>query len=108
MTNNSDSLPAEYLMALNQARNRLIDFEITVDPDYKPNWHHEIIAEHLEHIEKYGDRDYKILILTVPPRHGKSRECSIDFPAWYLGKNPKKEIIISSYTADLAVKFGGK
>lgn len=91
-----------------EAREHLIDFEIFTDSLYDPNWHHELTAEHLEHIEKHGDRDYKILILTVPPRHGKSRECSIDFPAWYLGRNPTKEIIIASYSSDLAVGFGGK
>lgn len=91
-----------------QARENLIDFEIATDPRYDPNWHHEETAKELEHIEKYGDKDYKILILTVPPRHGKSRECSIDFPAWFLGRNPQKEIIISSYSADLALDFGGK
>lgn len=93
---------------IQRAREYLIDFEIATDEQYDPNWHHELTAQHLEHIEKYGDRDYKILILTVPPRHGKSRECSIDFPAWYLGRNPSKEIIITSYSADLAVGFGGK
>ena len=34
--------------------------------------------------------------------------CSIDFPAWYLGRNPEKEIITASYSADLAQDFGGK
>lgn len=90
------------------AREHLIDFEIATDPLYDPNWHHEHIAEALEHIEKHGDRDYKILIITVPPRHGKSRECSIDFPAWALGRKPQREIIVSSYSADLAEDFGGK
>lgn len=96
------------MLVIQMAREQLIDFEIATDPLYDPNWHHELVAGHLEHIEKHGDKDYKILILTVPPRHGKSRQCSIDFPAWYLGRNPKKEIIISSYSADLAVGFGGK
>lgn len=91
-----------------QARQNLVDFEIATDPRYDPNWHHEVIAKELEHIETFGDRDYKILIITVPPRHGKSRECSIDFPAWLLGRNPLKEVIISSYSAELAETFGGK
>lgn len=91
-----------------EARKSLIDFEIATDPLYDPNWHHEIIAGHLEHIEQYGDRDYKILIITVPPRHGKSRECSIDFPAWFLGRNPREEVIIASYSSELAEGFGGK
>jgi hypothetical protein len=95
-------------MVINQARNNLIDFEIATNPQYIPNWHHDKIAEELEHIEKYGDRDYKILLVSVPPRHGKSQQCSIDFPAWYLGRNPNKEIIIASYSGELAQDFGGK
>lgn len=101
-------LSEEDQLVILQAREKLIDFEIATDPLYDPNWHHEIIAEELEHIAEYGDRDYKILILTVPPRHGKSRECSIDFPAWFLGRNPEKEVITASYSADLSVGFGGK
>ena len=62
----------------------------------------------MEHIEKYGDRDYKILIVTVPPRCGKSQQCSIDFPAWFLGRNPDGEIITSSYSGELAQDFGTK
>ena len=41
------------------------------------------------------------------PTHN-SEECTINFPAWYLGRNPEKEIITASYSGDLAVKFGGK
>lgn len=95
-------------MVTHQARHNLIDFEIATNRDYDPNWHHELIAKELEHIEAFGDRDYKILVVSVPPRHGKSQQCSIDFPAWFLGRNPEKEIIIASYSADLAGDFGGK
>lgn len=95
-------------MVRQQAKNNLIDFEIATNPDYEPNWHHRLIARELEHIEAFGDRDYKILIVTVPPRHGKSQQCSIDFPAWYLGRNPEKEFINASYSFDLAQDFGGK
>lgn len=95
-------------MIIQQARNSLIAFEIATDPKYTPNWHHKLVAKELEHIEKYGDKDYKILIIDEPPRHGKSQQVSIDFPAWYLGRNPTKEIIISSYSGELAQDFGGK
>jgi hypothetical protein len=95
-------------MVIQQARKNLIDFEIATNRSYIPNWHHDEIARELEHIEKNGDKDYKILIVTVPPRHGKSQQCSIDFPAWYLGRNPTKEVITASYSADLAQDFGGK
>lgn len=111
MPNENESqqeLSEEDQLVAQRAREYLIDFEIATDPLYDPNWHHEVIAGHLEHIEKNGARDYKIIIITVPPRHGKSRQCSIDFPAWYLGRNPRKEIIISSYSGELAEDFGSK
>lgn len=100
--------PPETLVALNRAREYLVDFQIVTNADYIPNWHHEIIGRELEKIEKNGDQDYKILVVTVPPRHGKSQQCSIDFPAWFLGRNPTKEIITASYSADLAQDFGSK
>ena len=58
-------------MAIQQARKNLVDFEIATNPNYEPNWHHDLVGKELEHIEKYGDRDYKILIVVEPPRHGK-------------------------------------
>lgn len=108
MKTNYSKLPEGLLMAIQQSRKNLIDYEIATNPRYDPNWHHERIAAELEHIEKHGDRDFKILIVTVPPRHGKSQQCSVDFPSWFLGRNPHKEIIIASYSAELAQTFGGK
>lgn len=95
-------------LVIQQARANLIDFEIATNPNYIPNWHHRLVARELEHIEAFGDRDYKILIVVQPPRSGKSQQISIDFPAWFLGRNPEKEIITASYSAELAQDFGGK
>lgn len=80
------------------------------NPRYKPNWHHEEIADVLEDIEsgKFVEQGYRILMIFVPPRHGKSEEASINFPAWFLGRNPVKEVIMASYSADLAQDFGKK
>lgn len=93
---------------ITEARQHLIDFQIATNPSYESNWHHDVIARELENIEAFGDRDYKVLLVFVPPRHGKSELCSIGFPAWYLGRNPTKEIITVSYSAELAQDFGGK
>lgn len=108
METKQHELPEEYSLVIQQARQHLIDFQIATNPRYEPNWHHEEIARELEHIEKHGDRDYKVLLVFVPPRHGKSELCSIGFPAWYLGRNPHKEIITVSYSAELALDFGSK
>ncbi len=42
----------------------------------------------------------------MPPRHGKSELASRRFPAWYIGRNPTKQIICASYNSDLATDFG--
>lgn len=103
-----EELLEQFQLIVSRARTNLIDFEIATNPLYEPNWHHERIAHELEQIEVVGDKNFKILIVSVPPRHGKSQMCSIDFPAWYLGRNPEKEIIEASYSADLAQEFGSK
>lgn len=48
------------------------------------------------------------LIITMPPRHGKSEVTTKKFPAWVLGNHPSWEMIIASYSADLAEEFSGK
>lgn len=41
-------------------------------------------------------------IINVAPRHGKSDVVSRRFPVWYLGNHPDHEIILASYSAELA------
>lgn len=67
--------------------------------------HLELICSELEEVEA-GRLDR--LILTVPPRHGKSMSVTETFPAWYLGRNPEKRVIEASYSDDLARTFGDK
>jgi hypothetical protein len=88
-----------------KAKQSLGIFSILTNPKYTLGWHHKDIVSKLEAVER---GEIKRLILMMPPRHGKSQLASINFPAWYLGRNPDKEIIISSYNSDLAQDFGGK
>lgn len=46
------------------------------------------------------------LMVTMPPRHGKSELCSVYFPAWYLGNFPDRRVILASYEADFAAGWG--
>lgn len=87
------------------SRNDLIDFSIYTDRRYSPAWLHEDIARNLKKVET---GEVKRLMIFVPPRHGKSELGSIKFPAYILGKSPEKEIITSSYSAELAQDFGYK
>ena len=67
------------------------------------NWHISTIAHHLEQV-RLGK--IKRLMITVPPRSLKSIMCSVAFPAFVLGHDPTKRLIVASYSADLAIKHG--
>jgi len=69
---------------------------------WQPAKHLELLCEKLEAVER---GELLRLMVFMPPRHGKSEVVSKKFPAWYLGRNRDKEIIISSYSADLAYDF---
>ena len=67
------------------------------------NWHICAIADYLEQV-RLGN--LKRLIITLPPRTLKSIMCSVAFPAFVLGHDPTKRLIVASYSADLAIKHG--
>jgi len=83
----------------------LIAFCKLMQPDYIVGKHHRILADMLMDIER-GDKDR--ICVNIPPRHGKSQLVSIFFPAWFLGRNPNKKVMMVSHTTDLAVDFGRK
>lgn len=85
------------------ATERLIAFTEYTNNAYISARHHRLIAEKLEAVER-GEIDR--LAIFMPPRHGKSELASRRFPAWYLGRNPDRQIIAASYNSDLASDFG--
>lgn len=48
------------------------------------------------------------IIVSLPPRHGKSEFCSVWTPVWFLEMYEEKRIILASYAAELASTFGRK
>ncbi len=77
-------------------------FEI-INPgtDYEHNWHIELLSEYLQAVER---GEIKRLIINLPPRHLKSNCVSAMFPAWILGKNPTKRVIVASYSGKLSLR----
>lgn len=53
-----------------------------------------------------GRTELKRLLITTPPRHGKSLLSSVYTPAWYLNKYPEKRVILASYGDDFAAEWG--
>lgn len=65
--------------------------------------HTELIAERVDQVEQ---GKIKRLMIFLPPRHSKSMTISETFPSYFIGKNPEKRVILSSYGDSLARKFG--
>lgn len=86
-------------------QNDLITFCKHMDPTYVDAPHHRKLAELLTQIA-FGYKDR--IAVSIPPRHGKSHLVSTLFPAWFLGKFPRKKVLMVSHTNDLAVDFGRK
>jgi hypothetical protein len=85
------------------ARRSLKHYTLYNFPDFKLNWHHQVLFEHLERVEA---GTLKRLMVIMPPRHSKSEICSIQFPSWLMGRNADRQIIEASYSLDLAADFG--
>ena len=105
---------AKRLITLKKANDSLLEFtRLTMpdprDPDntdlsrYQVERHHEVIAGALEKVES---GEWLRLIITVPPRHGKSELASKRFPSWFIGRDPYRSIILASHNASLAEDFG--
>jgi predicted phage terminase large subunit-like protein len=90
------------------------DFAATVEPD------RFLCPEHIDylsqciarlvdgHLLKEDGTPYKRLLITMPPRHGKSELTSRYTPAWFIARNPRNRVILASYEADFAAEWGGK
>lgn len=105
---------AKRLLRLKSARERFIDYVSMSMPDpahpddpdasrYDPQPHHELIASYLEKVETGA---MPRLIVTVGPRAGKSELVSKRFPSWFVGRDPYRQVIVTSYGDGLAHDFG--
>jgi len=73
----------------------------TVEPGsvFGPNWHIDLICEHLEAVSAGQIRR---LVINVPPRHGKSLLVSVFWPCWEWEARPWIRDVFSSYSESLA------
>ena len=88
--------------ALDRCRNHLLAFACITKPDFEPNWHHRILCKYLD---RFARGEIKRLMVTMPPRHGKSELVSRRLPAFVLGRDPDDSVIATSYSADLASRM---
>ncbi len=81
------------------ARNSLEVYALLHWPGMRIAPHHELIINKLHSV---ADGRCKRLIITMPPRHGKTLLASHYFPAWWLGNKPSTYVIAATYAQEYA------
>lgn len=76
-------------------------FEEEYETPLLESWYHTLLCNALG---KVADGEVTRLIINVPPAYGKTEFAVRQFVSWFLGNNPKKRIIYTSYSDDLATK----
>lgn len=51
------------------------------------------------------ERDMDILLLDIPPQHGKSETITATLPSWFLGNHPTDDVIIAGYETSFSEGF---
>jgi predicted phage terminase large subunit-like protein len=66
---------------------------------YMPNWHIDAMAEHLEAVHR---RQITKLVISTPPRHGKSSVVAVMFPTWVWCSKPETRFLSGSHKLGLS------
>jgi len=66
-----------------------------------PNWHLDVLAEFLEAVWQCEIND---LLINMPPRHMKSIEVAVMFPAFVWTQEPSLRWLYSSYAQSLSIR----
>lgn len=99
----------ELARRVNPARHSLIKFAALVNQGYVSSPFHTLVAGALESFVLAAEKgERRKLMIFCPPQRGKSTLSSQTMPAWFLGRNPSKRVILTSYAQSLANKFSLK
>ena len=92
-----------------RARSSIVALGKLVVPNYRArlHWYHRQIAEALEGLLRFvrfrGKRGgYARVVLSLPPRHGKSLHAIELLPALAFGQDPSLKVMVATHTATLA------
>jgi predicted phage terminase large subunit-like protein len=68
---------------------------------FVPNWHIDVIAEHLEAVRR---REIRKLIINIPPRCMKSVSVAVCWPMWQWLDDPSHQWMFMSYAEKLSLR----
>jgi predicted phage terminase large subunit-like protein len=98
-------LPSEAEVRAERCRRSLKAFMVEAWPlvepatEFVPGWHIDAIAEYLEAATR---GEIKRLVINIPPRHMKSLQVSIFWPAWIWLSHPERRFLFASYAQQLS------
>lgn len=84
------------------AKDDLASFLQYDNDTYQVAKHHELIIK--KYTEAFSEGNKRIII-SVPPRHGKSEITSKKGLAWAVANHPNKEVILTTYSQELSNDF---
>lgn len=88
---------------LELARRRFFYYCNLKAPDfYKPD--RKYLVDFCDELQEFLESDDEIMIINMPPRHGKSRTASL-LVEWMLGRDCKAKIMTGSYNEILSTSF---
>lgn len=89
-----------------RCRNNYCEYVKLSNPGfYATKFHRYLCSEIQTFLETPTDKAMDILLLSVPPRHGKSFTVTETLPSWFLGAHPDGNVIIASYEGTFAEAF---
>ncbi len=94
------------LRDIEEAKTNLLDFTKYTTKYTMPTF--EAAPFHIVYykvLDLFAEGKIKNLMITMPPQHGKSEGSTRRLPAYLLGKNPDRKVVVSSYNATFARKF---
>lgn len=94
----SDSEYASQLK-ITLARHSFLMYCLLVYPDFQSP---PFIRQIIKALGEIESGTIKRLMIAVPPRHGKSTLIDQLFPTWFIGRNPKRQVILCSYGDSLS------
>lgn len=85
----------------------LVHTSVNEETDWKRGKHLVFLCDKVqEFVETDTGNAYDIMVLNLPPQHGKTLSITETLPSWYLCKNPDRSAIVLAYGDDLAQRFG--
>lgn len=97
-------------VAVDPATGGPADFATELDPGYRTPPHVRLLSDAIRQTveEAQAGTGPGRLIVSMPPRVGKSFTSSLWTPAWFVERHPDKQVILVSHDGNYAVSWGRK